>query len=74
MRRIYGGKNGGKEKKDAGSDRREFLKGSAVSVAAAGVVVVAGKSVSANEVDVPQVLGTVRLITLKHSMSQLDFN
>ena len=34
------------------ADRRGFLKGSAVSVAAAGVAVVAGKSAVANEVDV----------------------
>ena len=34
------------------ADRRGFLKGSAVSVAAAGVAVVAGKSAVASKVDV----------------------
>jgi hypothetical protein len=38
--------------KDAVAGRRDFLKGSAVSVAAAGVVAVAGKSASAGEVEV----------------------
>jgi hypothetical protein len=51
------GKMESKVKKDAGSDRREFLKRSAVSVAAAGVVAVAGKTVSASEVDVPSGTG-----------------
>ena len=63
-----------KVKKDAGSDRREFLKRSAVSVAAAGAVAVAGKTVSASEVDVPSGWGIGKPITLKHSMSQLGFN
>ncbi|NBS26791.1 MAG: twin-arginine translocation signal domain-containing protein [Gammaproteobacteria bacterium] len=35
------------------ADRRDFLKRSAVSVAAAGVVAVAGKTASASEVEVP---------------------
>ena len=39
-------------KKDAVAGRRDFLKGSAVSVAAVGVVAVAGKSASAGEVEV----------------------
>ncbi len=39
-------------KKDAVAGRRDFLKGSAVSVAAVGVVAVAGKSASAREVEV----------------------
>ena len=41
-----------KSSKDKIADRRDFLKGSAVSVAAAGVAVVAGKTASANEIDV----------------------
>ena len=44
-------------KKDAVAGRRDFLKGSAVSVAAAGAVVVAGKTVSASEVEVPSGAG-----------------
>jgi len=39
-------------KKDTIADRRDFLKGSALSVAAAGVAVVASKAASANEVKV----------------------
>jgi hypothetical protein len=39
-------------KKDAVAGRRDFLKGSAVSVAAVGVAAVAGKSASAGEVEV----------------------
>jgi hypothetical protein len=46
-----------KNKKDAVADRRDFLKRSAVSVAAAGAVVVAGKTVSASEVEVPSGAG-----------------
>ena len=38
-------------KKDAVAGRRDFLKGSAVSVAAVGVVAVSGKSASAGEVE-----------------------
>jgi|TARA_B100001758_G_scaffold240958_1_gene247186 hypothetical protein len=41
-----------KNSQEVVADRRGFLKGSAVSVAAAGVAVVAGKSAVANEVDV----------------------
>ena len=39
-------------KKDAVAGRRDFLRGSAVSVAAVGVVAVSGKSASAGEVEV----------------------
>jgi hypothetical protein len=42
-----------KNSEEAVADRRGFLKGSAVSVAAAGVAVVAGKSAVANQVEVP---------------------
>jgi anaerobic selenocysteine-containing dehydrogenase len=42
-----------KNKKDKVADRRDFLKRSAVSVVAAGAVAVAGKTVSASEVEVP---------------------
>ena len=41
-----------KIREEAVADRRGFLKGSAVSVAAAGVAVVAGKSAVANQVEV----------------------
>ena len=41
-----------KIKKDAVADRCDFLKRSAVSVAAVGVVAVSGKSASAGEVQV----------------------
>ena len=46
-----------KIKKDAVADRRDFLKRSAVSVAAAGAVAVVGKSASASEVEVPSGTG-----------------
>jgi len=46
-----------KSKKDNIADRRDFLKGSAVSVAAASVAVVSGNAASANEVDVSSGLG-----------------
>ena len=42
-----------KKNQDTVADRREFLKRSAVSVAAAGAVAVAAKTVSASEVEVP---------------------
>jgi hypothetical protein len=42
-----------KNKKDKVADRRDFLKRSAVSVAAAGAVAVAGKTASASEVEAP---------------------
>jgi len=45
-----------KKVEDAVADRRDFLKRSAVSVAAAGVVAVAGKAVSASETE--QTVGT----------------
>jgi hypothetical protein len=51
------GKMESKNNKDAVADRRDFLKRSAVSVAAAGAVVVAGKTVSASEVEVPSGAG-----------------
>jgi hypothetical protein len=38
-----------KNRKDAVADRREFLKRSAVSVTAAGVIAVAGKTATASE-------------------------
>ena len=41
-----------KNSQEVVADRRGFLKGSAVSVVAAGVAVVAGKSAVADEVDV----------------------
>ena len=44
-------------KKDLVADRRDFLKRSAVSVAAAGAVAVTGKAVSASEVEVPSGAG-----------------
>jgi hypothetical protein len=47
------GKMENKNRKDAVADRRDFLKRSAVSVAAAGVVAVAGKTASASEVEAP---------------------
>ena len=43
--------------KDVVADRRDFLKRSAVSVAAAGAVAVAGKAASASEVEVPSGTG-----------------
>ncbi len=46
-----------KSSKDKIADRRDFLKGSAVSVAAASVAVVASKTASANKVDVASGLG-----------------
>jgi anaerobic selenocysteine-containing dehydrogenase len=46
-----------KNKKDAVADRRDFLKRSAVSVAAAGAVAVAGKTASASDVEVPKGAG-----------------
>jgi len=46
-----------KIKKDAVADRRDFLKRSAVSVAAAGAVAVVGKAASASEVEVPSGTG-----------------
>jgi nitrous oxide reductase len=46
-----------KNKKDAVADRRDFLKRSALSVAAAGAVAVAGKAASASEVEVPSGAG-----------------
>ena len=46
-----------KSSKDNIADRRGFLKGSVVSVAAASVAVVAGKTASANEVDVSSGIG-----------------
>ena len=42
-----------KKAEDAIADRRDFLKRSAVSVASAGAVVVAGKSASASEIETP---------------------
>jgi nitrous oxide reductase len=51
------GKMESKNKKDAVADRRDFLKRSAVSVAAAGAVAVAGKAASASEVEVPSGAG-----------------
>lgn len=41
-----------KNSQEVVADRRGFLKGSAVSAAAAGVAVIAGKSAVAREVDV----------------------
>ncbi len=43
--------------KDVVADRRDFLKRSAVSVAAAGAVAVTGTTVSASEVEVPSGAG-----------------
>ena len=42
-----------KKAEDAIGDRRDFLKRSAVSVASAGAVVVAGKSASASDMEIP---------------------
>jgi hypothetical protein len=46
-----------KKNQDTVADRREFLKGSAVSVAAVSALAVAGKTASASEVDVPSGAG-----------------
>jgi hypothetical protein len=47
------GKMNSKKTQDSGAGRRDFLKRTAVSVAAASAVAVAGKAVSASEVQVP---------------------
>jgi hypothetical protein len=46
-----------KNRKSAIADRRDFLKGSAVTVATAGLAVTAAKTVSANEVERPSGAG-----------------
>ena len=46
-----------REEKDTVAERRDFLKRSAVTVAAAGAVAVAGKTASADEVKVPEGAG-----------------
>ena len=51
------GKMESENKKDAIADRRDFLKRSVVSVAAASAVAVVGKAASASEVEVPSGTG-----------------
>jgi len=51
------GKMEGKKTKGTVADRRDFLKRSAVTVAAAGDVAVSGKTASASEVEVPSGAG-----------------
>ena len=46
-----------KKAEDAVADRRDFLKRSAVTVASAGAVVVAGKSASASDMEIPSSSG-----------------
>jgi len=46
-----------KKREDAVEDRRDFLKRSAVTAAAAGAVAVAGKAATASEIEVPSSAG-----------------
>jgi len=57
VRLILEGKMTNKKDQDTVADRRDFLKRSAVSVAAAGVVAVAGKTASATESEAPSGAG-----------------
>ena len=46
-----------KKREDAVEDRRDFLKRSAVTAAAAGAVALAGKAATASEIEVPSSVG-----------------
>ena len=46
-----------KKREEAVEDRRDFLKRSAVTAAAAGAVAVAGKAATASEIEVPSSAG-----------------